>query len=343
MPTHDIIVAGASTGGVEALTALVGGLPADLPAAIFVVLHVPPTGSSLLPKILSRVGPLPATHANDGEPIHPGRIYVAPPDYHLLLKRGYVRVVRGPRENHHRPALDPLFRTAARAYGPRVIGVVLTGALDDGTAGLFAIKQCGGIAVVQDPAEAYFPSMPESALAYVDVDYRLPLAELAPLLARLAREPVVKEGATTVSREMDQEVRAAEWEIAVLEGEEPPGRLSSFTCPECHGPLYELRDGRLARFRCRIGHAFTAEGVLAEQSEAVEEALSMALNTLKESALMSRRLAREAQERGHVRVAARFEEKGRETSERAALIQRVLTNGGLSSASSMTNGDEETV
>lgn len=343
MPTHDIIVAGASTGGVEALTALVGGLPADLPAAIFVVLHVPPTGSSLLPKILSRVGPLPATHANDGEPIHPGRIYVAPPDYHLLLKRGYVRVVRGPRENHHRPALDPLFRTAARAYGPRVIGVVLTGALDDGTAGLFAIKQCGGIAVVQDPAEAYFPSMPESALAYVDVDYRLPLAELAPLLARLAREPVVKEGATTVSREMDQEVRAAEWEIAVLEGEEPPGRLSSFTCPECHGPLYELRDGRLARFRCRIGHAFTAEGVLAEQSEAVEEALSMALNTLKESALMSRRLAREAQGRGHVRVAARFEEKERETSERAALIQRVLTNGGLSSASSMTNGDEETV
>ncbi|HET8632488.1 MAG TPA: chemotaxis protein CheB [Thermomicrobiales bacterium] len=210
MPGHDIIVVGASSGGVEALTRLVGGLPDDLPAAVFVVLHVPPTATSMLPRILMRYGPLPARHAADGDPIRRGEILVAPPDRHLLVQRGRVRVLRGPRENRHRPAVDPLFRSAAYAYGPRVVGVVLSGALDDGTAGLLAIKRRGGLAVVQDPAEALFPGMPESAVGHVAVDHCLPVAQMGPLQAGLAREPAPEEGAFPVPRDLELEVGRTE-------------------------------------------------------------------------------------------------------------------------------------
>src|SRR3954470_2925577 len=186
MPSHDIIVIGASAGGVETLKALVRGLPAELPAAVFVVLHVAPGGPGYLPQILAKAGPLPASFPEDGEAIANGRIYVAPPDHHLLLEPGRVRVVRGPKENRHRPAADPLFRSAAWAYGPRVIGVVLSGTLDDGAAGLWAIKSCGGVAIVQDPEDALFDEMPASALASVDADHVAPLEELPLILAELA-------------------------------------------------------------------------------------------------------------------------------------------------------------
>ena len=180
MSGHDMITIGASAGGVEALTELVRGLPVDLPASVFVSLHVPPHGTSMLPQILSRRGPLPAHHARDGEPIEPGRIYVAPPDLHLLIHQGVVRLSRGPRENGFRPAIDPLFRTAARWHGPRVVGVILSGTLDDGTAGLLAIKERGGFAVVQDPDDALFPGMPRNAMDVVHVDHVLPASEHPP-------------------------------------------------------------------------------------------------------------------------------------------------------------------
>jgi two-component system chemotaxis response regulator CheB len=186
VPGHDIIVIGASAGGVEALQKIASALPARLEAAIFVVLHVGAEATSALPAILRRAGPLPANHAINNEPIGYGRIYIAPPDFHLVLRDGAVRVIHGPRENRCRPAVDPLFRSAAITYGRRVIGVVLSGALDDGTAGLLAIKVQGGIAVVQDPDDALVPGMPRNALEYVKVDHCLPVSEIGPLLARLA-------------------------------------------------------------------------------------------------------------------------------------------------------------
>jgi two-component system chemotaxis response regulator CheB len=191
MPDHDIVVVGASAGGVEALAELAASLPAslpaNLPAAVFVVLHVPATGTSALPDILSRHGPLPASHVKDGELVERGRIYVAPPDQHVLLRGGHVHLTRGPRENGHRPAVDSLFRSAAREYATRVIGVVLSGALDDGTAGLLAIKSRGGVAVVQEAGDALYPGMPCHALEHVRVDHVVAVASMGKLLAQSPR------------------------------------------------------------------------------------------------------------------------------------------------------------
>ena len=194
MAPRDVVAIGASAGGIQALTSLASGLPRDFPAAVFVVVHIPPYAVSRLPEILSRAGPLPAAHARQGEPIEPGRIYVAPPDRHLLVRQGWVELARGPRENHSRPAIDPLFRTAARAYGPRVVGVVLSGSLYDGSMGLMAIKTRGGVAVVQDPNEAAFASMPRSALQAVTADHVLPAAAMAAVLGDLVGEAVDAKG-----------------------------------------------------------------------------------------------------------------------------------------------------
>lgn len=325
MPGHDIIVVGASAGGVEAAARLVRDLPPDLPAAVFIVIHFPGHATSVMPRILNNAGTLPAAHAEDGEPIRHGRIYVARPDHHLLVERGRVRVVRGPKENHQRPAVDPLFRSAAAAYGPQVVGVVLSGSLDDGTAGLLAIKRRGGVAVVQDPQDALVPGMPSSALEHVDVDHCEPLSEIGPLLARIAGEPARNEGDLPMADgEMRIETKAPEFDLATIEADDHPGQLSALTCPDCKGPLWEIRDGSLLRFRCRTGHGFTTEGMLAGKADAVEEALWVALNNLEESALMARRLAGEARERGHERVAQRFEERDHAMKERAATVRGVL-------------------
>jgi two-component system, chemotaxis family, protein-glutamate methylesterase/glutaminase len=187
MPEYNIIAIGASAGGLEPLRQLVAGLPSGFAAAVFIVWHVSPTHPSLLPQILQFDGKLPVAHAQNGEIIQSGRIYVAPPDYHLLVEDGCVRLYHGPKENHSRPAIDPLFRTAAEVYGERVIGVVLTGMLFDGTAGLIAIKRHGGIAIVQDPAEAKYPSMPRSAIGHDHPDYVLPIAQIAEELRRLVQ------------------------------------------------------------------------------------------------------------------------------------------------------------
>jgi two-component system chemotaxis response regulator CheB len=334
MSGHDIIVVGASAGGVEALVQLVRNFPPDLPAAIFVVLHIPAHSTSVMPRILNRSvqkhqgASLQAEHAQEGEEIVHGRIYVAPPNQHLLVKNGgYIRLGRGPKENSHRPAVDPLFRTAAQVYGRRVVGVVLSGTLDDGTAGLAAVKQQGGVALVQDPEEALYSGMPNSAVENVAVDHILPVSEIAKVLVELAYKPVEEEEAEAVSRKMEMEADIAELDLAAMQASERPGTPSPFACPDCAGVLWELRAGKLIRFRCRTGHAFSVNTLLAEQSQAVEEALWIALRALEERAALVERMANQAHERNQHFSAKRFEGQEQDIKQRAALIRQLLLKG----------------
>jgi two-component system chemotaxis response regulator CheB len=319
MPDHDIVVVGASAGGVEALTNVVGSLPAALPASVFVVLHVPVTGGSALPNILTRHGPLPASHAKDGEPIERRRIYVAPPDHHLLLRAGHVHLARGPRENGHRPAVDPLFRSAAFEYATRVVGVVLSGALDDGTAGLLAIKSRGGVAIVQHPEDALYPGMPNNAIEHVEIDHVLPAAAVGATLGALAVEP-----ATAPAGAASHESHDTKAEVEL----DHPGRPSGFSCPDCNGVLWEVQDGGPVRFRCRVGHAWSPESLLTQQSEALEAALWVALRSLEERAALATRLAEPARRRGHRITTTRFREQAEEAQQAARLVRRLLLDRG---------------
>jgi two-component system chemotaxis response regulator CheB len=328
MPGHDIIVVGASAGGVEALVNLVKALPPDLPAAVFVVLHLPAHSPSALPLILGRKARLRVAQAEDDAPVQHGRIYVASPDSHLLLKGNRVSLSHGPRENAHRPAIDTLFRSAALIYGPRVVGVILSGTLDDGTAGLLAIKRRGGKALVQDPEEALYDGMPRSALDLVPVDFVAPVAALALELIQLAHAPVLP--APPPPRDMELEAQIAEFDMDSVESGERNGEVSVFTCPECHGTLWEIQDGELIRYRCRVGHGFSGDSLLAEQSAALDEALWTAFRALEESAALARRLSERMQTRGYELPAQRFEEQARDAERRAALVRQVLLRGELS-------------
>lgn len=334
MPGHDIIVVGASAGGVEALSGLVRELPSDLPAAVFIVLHLPSQLPSLLPVILDRVSPLEVSHARDGEKIQHGRIYTAPPDHHLLVERDFVRVIRGPKENRYRPAVDPLFRSAALAYGPRVVGVILTGALGDGTVGMRALKSRGGIGVVQDPHEALYPGMPMSAMENTRVDYILPLAEIAPLLTHLASVEAEEEGAFPMSDDLKTEGEIAEQKLdseGMIASVDKLGKTSAFTCPECHGTLWELHDGELLRYRCHVGYAYTADSLEAEQSEALENALWSGLRALEEKVALARRMALRAHERKNYRAAESFQQKAALASKHAEIMRQILLHGRESS------------
>lgn len=324
MPGHDIIVVGASAGGVEALSQLVAGLSPDLCAAIFVVIHISAHSKSYLPNILSRKGVLQATHATDGEVIVPGRIYIAPPDYHLLVKPGYVRLVRGPKENNCRPAVDPLFRTAAKAYGRRVVGVILSGTLDDGTAGLMEVKHWGGVAVVQDPNDASYSGMPSSAVENVEVDYILPMSEIAPVLVRLANERVVEEGAKTMSSESEMELDIVELDGVALRNRGKPGPPSHFTCPECGGTLFQTQGTKLLQYRCRTGHAFSSGTLFAQQSVVQEEALWAAIRSLEERAELMHQMMSRAQEGNRLRSAKLYKAQALEAQQRADLIREAL-------------------
>jgi two-component system chemotaxis response regulator CheB len=329
MANRDIIVIGASMGGIEALTDLVEQLPAELPAALFVVQHTSSHHSPyfFLPEILERSGPLTVKRAEEADPIQHGTIYVAPPNYHLLVKQDYIRLVYGPPENRVRPAIDPLFRSAAVAYGARVIGVVLTGYQDDGTAGLLAIKRCGGIAIVQDPADAAYPDMPKNALAHVEVDYKLPLAEMGTVLAFLVREEAPE--SPLPPEDLVFEVKLAERLGSHVETEYQLGNPVPLSCPECGGPLWKMAYTSQDRYRCHMGHGFTAQSLLAGQSEAVEKALWVALRTMEERVNILMQLANFDQNtNGEKSISARrYKEQADEVKGHAKTLRDLLSQG----------------
>jgi two-component system chemotaxis response regulator CheB len=319
---RDIIVIGASAGGVPVLQALVNGFTSKLNAAVFIVLHTGGSDPSRLAQILQRRTRLGVTQAEDGEPIRRGHIYVLRPDYHLILEAECVRLTRGPKENRYRPSIDALFRSAAYVHGARVMGVVLTGTLDDGTAGLWWIKRQGGLAVVQDPGDAEFPSMPVNALGYVTADHVVAAEAIAPLLTRLAAEQPAGNGAT-VSRELEIESRISLEGRALQAGVMELGPISPYTCPECQGVLVQLKEGGVPRFRCHTGHAYSINTLLAHVTEHVESSLWGSIRAIEESALMLQEMAREARADGKGGPpASQLEEKARDTLKRADLVRR---------------------
>ncbi len=306
---HDVIAIGASAGGVEVLLNLASELPASLPASVFVVVHSSPTFGSHLPELMTARGRLPASHPLHGERIKPGEIFVAPPDMQLVVRPGFVEVVRGPKENGHRPSVDALFRSASLAYGSRVIGVVLSGYQDCGTAGLLSVKARGGIAVVQSPETASAAEMPRSAIEQVEVDYVVHPLELPGLLARLA--------STSTGPELVPDASVDQLEGTVL------GFPSEIVCPLCQGVLTEAHPGPFTHFRCHVGHTFSLERLVDEQGEEMERTLWAAVRALEEGARLSRRLS--TSERGE--LARRFAEKAKTQTEQAELLKQILLHG----------------
>jgi two-component system, chemotaxis family, protein-glutamate methylesterase/glutaminase len=278
---HNIIVIGTSAGGLEALETLINQLPQGLPAPIFVVQHLAPEsdGSALLLK-LGASKAFRCKLAEDGEAFQPGTIYIAPPDKHMLVRKETLAVVRGARENRYRPSIDPLFRSAAVAHSTRVIGVLLTGLLDDGTSGIIAIKRCGGITLVQDPKEAAYPDMPQSALNSRHVDFSVPLSEMGSLITSKVSE--APRGNGPIPEDIRTEAEIAERVVSTIETLDSLGAKSPYTCPDCGGTLWEMGEPGVQRFRCHTGHAYTARSLLAEQSEKVEETLWVSLRSLEE-------------------------------------------------------------
>ena len=326
MAHRDIVVIGASAGGLEALKEILSALPQNLEAAVFIVLHTARHSGSLLAEVLGRVSKLPVSHPTDWEIFHHGRVYVAPPGNHMLVEDGLIRVLAGPRENLHCPAIDPLFRSAAAAYGARVIGVVLTGMLDDGTSGLMVVAANSGAALVEDPQTALFSSMPASALEHVPNANVSSLSELPATLLRLISQRVDSASShdRQASLEAGKEIRIAELDMAEISKDEHPGRPSPFACPDCGGVLWEIEQNNFLRFRCRVGHAFTARYLGAEQRQAVEGALWAALRALEESASLYRRMAERAGAANHDLTAASYGDRASSTESNSRVLREFL-------------------
>jgi len=320
---RDIIVIGASAGGSEAVTCLLQQLGPDLRAAIFVVCHLMPEASNHLVEVLNTAGPFMAKQPADNEEFEYGVVYVAPPDRHLLVKQDHVRITRGPRENRWRPAIDPLFRSATVAYGTRTIGVVMSGMLDDGTAGLLAIKRCGGIAIVQDPEEAAFPDMPRSALANVEVDYCLPVGAMGTVIRRLIEEPA-PHAAGAPPRDLETEVRITESGYSSPEDASQTGELTALSCPECGGPIWQQDMTETARYRCRVGHAYSASSLLAGQDEKLEASIWAAIRLLEQRANVLTTMAHNDRKSRRTRMLEYHERLAREAREHANILRTLL-------------------
>ena len=323
MENRDIVVIGASAGGIEAIETLLSGFDSTLQATIFVVLHIPAESPSMLAQIFNRASSLKVKTAEDGEAIQIGQVYVAPPGVHLLVEPGYMRLHKGPTENRHRPAVDPLFRSAAVAYRSRVIGVVLTGFLDDGASGLLSVKRCGGLAIAQDPADAKYPDMPTAAIATADVDHQLPIHKIAPAIARLVQEqaPPVDD----IPADIVMEARIAGRTMSDIRKEQKIGHLVPISCPECAGPLWQMEAGNIRRYRCHVGHGFTARALMATQDTALEQALWAAMRTMEERANLATTMAQDEIEKGRYKSAEVYEERAQTSKSHAQIIRRLLT------------------
>jgi two-component system, chemotaxis family, protein-glutamate methylesterase/glutaminase len=312
-----VVVVGASAGGVEALVAFVGALPADTRAAVCVVLHISPVGTTAMPHILGRAACMPVHGPADGDPLLAGHIYVAPPDHHLEIEPGRVRLTQAPRENGHRPAIDATMRSAAAAYDGNVVGVVLSGARDDGTAGLLAIKRGGGAAIVQDPDEALYSGMPSSAIAHVDVDAVLPLSRMAGWLAgHRPRGPRPRGGVHAMD---DPQMPTAD-----PRQEDPAG--TRFTCPDCGGVLFEQEEGGLRRFGCSVGHVFSIESLEAGQAQQLEGALWTAVRALEDRADLLRQMSARCRRDGQRHAEQAFSTRADDAERRAGLVRDAIEN-----------------
>jgi two-component system, chemotaxis family, protein-glutamate methylesterase/glutaminase len=322
--SNRIVVIGASAGGLDALRVVVSGLPSDFATPVCVVVHSAPHAPGLVGDILDRAGSLAAANAADRERLQSGRIHVAPPDMHLVVEPGRLRVTRGPRENGFRPAVDPLFRSVAQVYGPGAIGVVLSGGLDDGTAGLWAIKQLGGIAIVQDPADAMVPDMPHNAMRHVNVDHVVRADEIAPLLVRLTARPVDEHHAAAVPEQLNIEVKIAMEQNPIDAGFEQLGDPSSFACPECHGVLLQLTEGDRMRFRCHTGHAYSIASLLAAIGDGIEDSLWNAIRSLEEGQLLMGRMADHVRAHHDPRDADRLVERADEAKRQSDVLRKLV-------------------
>lgn len=330
---RNLIVIGASAGGMEALIQLIANIPETARLSIFVVQHIPAYSRSNLDKVLSSYTNRRVKQAKDGEPIEADTIYVACADRHLLVEEDRVVVSKGPRENRFRPAVDALFRSAATAYRNRVVGVVLSGALNDGTSGMWTINRYGGIAVVQDPTEAMFPDMPEGVMQYTEVDHVLPAAEIGQLLGKLSAEPIthVTAGAGITTDKLTQiEIEIAKGKNGLNMGILESGRPSALACPECHGALTQFEEGKLLRYRCHTGHAHTAESLLASIRDNVEKSMWEVMRGMEESHILLDSMADKMEESGDKETAVRFRAEAQIIQERAVEIQQAIERSDLS-------------
>ena len=330
MSVDRVVVIGGSTGALEALLKLVRAWKPGPDVAVCVVIHTAPSAPGLLDGIISRNGAVPAQYAVDGESLRAGEIHIAPPDRHLVVSDAHVRVTRGPRESRFRPAIDPLFRSAAESYGSRAIGIILSGGQSDGAAGLYEIKQKGGIAIVQSPSEAPVRSLPDAAIRAAAVDRVVPIADLPALLNDLVASPLPKKEASMEHQDSMEppESKSPEAETHEIHHAESLGEPTPFTCPDCGGTLWQSPTGELLQFRCHVGHRYAEDALKDAQDDSLEQALWTALRALEESSELRRRMSRHAREHGMTVIAGSYSQQAQESERRAALIRQILLSNG---------------
>jgi len=322
MANRDVLAIGTSAGGVDALLFIAKGLPRNLPAAILITIHLPSHVRSTLDELLARAGPMPARFAESGEAIRKGHIYIAPPDRHLLLYGDRLSLGEGPRENNTRPAIDPMLRSAALCCGARTVGVVLTGTMGDGASGLWAVRQAGGITVVQDPTDAAFAEMPLNALNRAKPDHVAALAEMPGLLARLVQEPVGP--ARPLPSSVKYEVEIARSGHSSMDGMDGIGRRSVLACPDCGGVMWEIDQEEMPRYRCHVGHTYTAEVMSLALDENLRRSLASALRALDERVALAHKLYQQAWNAGHRLLAENWADKAREFEREMEVIRNSI-------------------